>query len=52
MTNPDIDESLDLIHLGAREWDGLEAYILNKTGASKLISLKIASYKPKSLGDL
>ena len=38
MTNPDIDESLDLIHLGAREWDGLEAYILNKTGASKLIS--------------
>ena len=39
MTNPDIDESLDLIHLGAREWDGLEAYILNKTGAQKLISL-------------
>lgn len=38
MTNPDIDESLDLIHLGTREWNGLEAYILNKTGASKLIS--------------
>jgi len=38
VTNPDIDESLDLIHLGARDWDGLEAYILNKTGASKLIS--------------
>lgn len=43
MTNPDIDESLDLIHLGAREWDGLEAYILNKTGASKLISSVIDS---------
>ena len=38
ITNPDIDEALDLIHLGAREWDGLEAYILNKTGATKLIS--------------
>jgi GR25 family glycosyltransferase involved in LPS biosynthesis/glycosyltransferase involved in cell wall biosynthesis len=38
MTNPDIDESLDFIQLGAREWDGLEAYVLNKTGAQKLIS--------------
>ena len=47
MTNPDIDESLDLIHLGAREWDGLEAYILNKTGASKLISLVEDSSKLK-----
>ena len=47
MTNPDIDESLDLIHLGAREWDGLEAYILNKTGASKLISFVEDSSKLK-----
>ena len=39
MTNPDIDNSLDLIHLGAREWDGLEAYIVSKKGAAKLISI-------------
>lgn len=38
MTNPDIDESLEFIQLGAREWDGLEAYILSNKGAKKLIS--------------
>ena len=47
MTNPDIDKSLDLIHLGVREWDGLEAYILNKTGAQKLISFVKDSSKLK-----
>ena len=52
MTNPDIDESLDLIHLGAREWNGLEGYILNKTGASKLISFVKDSSKLKDCDPL
>ena len=38
ITNPDIDETLDLIHLGTRGWDGLEAYLLKSQGAVKLIS--------------
>lgn len=38
-SNPDIDENIDLHHLGKRDFDGLEAYILNKSGANKLISL-------------
>ena len=45
MTNPDIDESLDLIHLGARGWDGLEAYILKNQGAVKLVSCVQDSFK-------
>jgi|TARA_B100000035_G_scaffold91129_1_gene76912 glycosyltransferase involved in cell wall biosynthesis len=38
ISNPEIDESLELIQLGARGWDGLEAYLLKNSGASKLIS--------------
>jgi glycosyltransferase involved in cell wall biosynthesis len=52
MTNPDIDASLNFIQLGAREWDGLEAYILNKTGSSELISFVEDSSKLKDCDPL
>ena len=39
LSNPDLDESYELHHLGKRGFDGLEAYILNHFGAKKLINL-------------
>ena len=38
-SNPDLDDELDLLHLGKRNFDGLEAYILSNSGANKLINL-------------
>ena len=37
--NPDLDEQLDLHHLGKRGFNGLEAYILTSLGANKLVKI-------------
>ena len=37
-SNPDLDDDLDLHHLGKRGFNGLEAYILNNLGANKLVN--------------
>ena len=39
LENPDLHEEIDLTHLGKRDWNGLEAYILSYMGATKLIEL-------------
>jgi GR25 family glycosyltransferase involved in LPS biosynthesis/glycosyltransferase involved in cell wall biosynthesis len=38
-SSPQMAEGVELLHLGRRGFEGLEAYLLNKSGAEKLISL-------------
>lgn len=39
LENPDLNDGIELVHLGKRNWDGLEAYILSYMGATRLIEL-------------